>query len=83
METNTKIDLQTDRETKAQKFKRVAQPRFIKAVKAIQVLGNCASSDYEYTQEQIEKIEKTLHAEVDEIMARFYGGKEELDIPKL
>lgn len=37
-------------ETKQQKFVRIAEPRVTRACKAVSLLGNLASSNYEYHQ---------------------------------
>jgi hypothetical protein len=43
-------------ETKEARFIRVATPRVVRAIKYIKLLGNCASSAYGYTPEQINKM---------------------------
>lgn len=71
-------------ETKADRFKRVAQPRFAKAIKSIQVLKNCASDDYEYTEEQINIINDTLLKEIAALYKAFkHKDKPPLDAPEL
>ena len=39
-------------ETKAERFIRVAEPRVGRACKAISLIGNFATGDYEYTEQQ-------------------------------
>ncbi|MBA7474030.1 hypothetical protein ES707_09377 [subsurface metagenome] len=40
-------------ETKRDKFKRIVEPRVRKAIKAIGLIGNCASGGYEYTTDDV------------------------------
>lgn len=46
-------------------FAKVVTPRVIKALKAIRLIGNCASANYLYTPEQAQKIIATLHTAVE------------------
>ena len=48
-----KIDI-SENETKNEKFLRIATPRVQNIISKIEVLSNCASSNYEYTDEQVE-----------------------------
>lgn len=43
-------------ETKAERFKRVATPRIVKALRVIRLIGNCTGSPYEYTEVQATKV---------------------------
>jgi len=43
-------------ETKGAKFTRIVLPRVNKAVKSIDLIGNCAGSGYDYTPEQAAEI---------------------------
>ena len=53
------------KETKAERFVRVAEQRTQRAVDAIHSLSNCASRVcYDYTPEQVEQIIAALEAEV-------------------
>lgn len=47
-------------ETKAERFKRVATPRVLKAVKAINAVTQCTGTRYEWTEEQRDKILSTV-----------------------
>lgn len=59
-------------ETKADKFKRLAESRVSKALSAIATIGGLASkTNYEYTPEQVEKIIGALNAEVTVLANRF------------
>jgi hypothetical protein len=65
-------------ESKADRFKRVGTPRINKAVKAISVIGNLSGNGYEYTDEQIGKINDALTDAVKVTMAKFVkGGKKD------
>ena len=61
-------------ESKADKFKRLAEPRVGSTVKKIKLIGNLTSSSYEYTPEQAERILSTLKAAVDEVEKKFQKG---------
>jgi len=64
-------------ETKHDKFKRLATPRVTNALKKIELIGNLASSSYEYTPEEVEKIFAALLQTLDSTKARFAKGKKE------
>lgn len=60
------------KETKAQKFARLAPPRIQNALDKIALIGNLSSkSGYEYTPEQVAKMEKALTDAVKRAMAGF------------
>lgn len=59
------------KETKAQAFVRLANPRVSKALSQIELIGNLTSSNYEYTSEQADKIVSALTAEVEALKAKF------------
>lgn len=67
-----RADIPVD-EGKADRFIRVVTPRVVKAVKAIEVIGFCAGSTYEYTPSQIKQITDVLQASVDSLKAKFAG----------
>jgi hypothetical protein len=55
---------------KAAKFVKLAQTRTQKTLDALDVLGNCFNrTNYEYTDEQTEKIFTTLRAKIDALEA--------------
>ena len=61
-------------ESKADKFKRLAEPRVDSTVKKIKIIGNLAANGYEYNAEQVEKILTTLKTAVDEVEKKFQKG---------
>lgn len=66
--------LAPDGETNAQRFKRLATKRLIKALDALDILSNCsAEGTYEYTPEQVDKLEKHLTEKVAEVVSMFRG----------
>lgn len=69
----TQLETSTPKtETKADTFKRLANPRLKKALKAIDTLGNCSNpATYEYTPEQVAKMREVLTAKVDKVMQQF------------
>lgn len=59
-------------ETDREKFVRLATARVNKAIKAIKVIGNLSNrSNYSYTQADVEKIFRTLNAEIKTSRQRF------------
>ena len=61
-------------ESKAERFKRLAEPRVGNAIKKIEIIGNLSSSSYEYNYDQIHKILTSLRAAVDEVEKKFRKG---------
>ena len=61
-------------ESKADKFKRLAEPRVDNTLKKIKILGNLAGSGYEYSPEQVEKILTSLKSAIDEVEKKFQKG---------
>jgi hypothetical protein len=61
-------------ETKADRFKRLAEPRVESTIKKIEIIGNLSSGNYEYSAEQVEKILTTLRSAVDEVEKKFQKG---------
>jgi len=58
-------------ETKEQRFIRVASSRVGKAVKAINNIGHCASTNYVYTEEQVKDIDRALTVAVERTLDKF------------
>ena len=58
-------------ETKKEKFDRLSNARLEKATKAIGVLGNLASPNYEYSERDVKNILNTLQASISEISEKF------------
>lgn len=59
-------------ETKAEKFKRIAENRTNRIIDLIRVLGNLSNtSNYEYTLEEVEQIFKTIERELDNTKDQF------------
>ena len=64
-------------ESKHDKFKRLAVPRVTNALKKIELIGNLATSSYEYAPEEVEKIFTSLQHTLDSTKARFSKSKKE------
>ena len=65
-------------EIKAEKnesFRRVCTPRVNKAIKAISLVGLCASPTYENTEAEGKAVVLALQTAVDNVAARFSGEK--------
>ena len=60
--------------SKADKFKRLAEPRVENTLKKIKILGNLASSGYEFAAEQVETIMTGLKSAIDEVEKTFQNG---------
>lgn len=69
-----------DNESKADRFVRVVTPRIVKAVKALELIGNCAGSSYEYTPKQTAQIFSTLCSVLEGVQQRFVSASR--DAPK-
>ncbi len=61
-------------ESKADRFKRLAEPRVESTIKKIKIIGNLAASNYEFNADQVQKILTTLRSAVDEIEKKFQKG---------
>ena len=59
-------------ETKEQRFKRLADKRVNATLLKIRLIGNLASSNYEFTPDQVKKISDTLHGAVNEVDKLFW-----------
>ena len=59
------------KETKEQKFKRLAEVRVNNALQKIKLIENLASPSYSYSPEQIEKIIAALNACIAEVEQKF------------
>lgn len=60
------------KESKADRFRRVAAARVNKIIKLVRLLGNCANpAVYTYTAEQVQQIFSTLKAELEQAQKRY------------
>ncbi len=60
------------KESKIDRFRRVAEARVNKIIKMIRLLGNCSETGvYEYTDAQVEYIFSALQSELDKAKRRF------------
>ena len=61
-----------NKETKREKFVRIAEARTNKIINMIQLLGNCSNQSlYEYSQKDVNKIFNTIQTELDEAKKRY------------
>lgn len=61
-----------NKETKREKFVRIAEARTNKIIDMIQLLGNCSNKNqYEYTQKDVTKIFNAIQSELDEAKKRY------------
>ena len=62
---------QKARETARQRFVRLANKRVVKAIKAIQLVGNLSSAGYQYDERDVNKIFDAIQTEVDQARSKF------------
>lgn len=62
MKTNNTIP---ENETKNEKFLRIATPRVNAIIDKLDILSNCAGSNYDYTEEQVETMFQALRDAMD------------------
>ena len=70
------------REVDRKKFVDLAEKRVKRAIKDIKLIGNLSNrSNYNYTQEDAQKIYKALKSAVEDVKARFdrQGDEDEID----
>ncbi len=61
-----------EKETKREKFVRLAEARTNKIIDMIKLLGNCSSqATYEYTQQDVDKIFSAIESELREAKKKF------------
>lgn len=60
-----KTDIIPENETKNEKFLRIATPRVNAIIDKLDILSNCAGSNYEYTEEQVETMFQALRDAMD------------------
>lgn len=60
-------------ETKEARFIRVATPRVVRAIKYIELLGNCVSPTYGYTPDQIKKMTDAIEGALISTREKFAG----------
>ena len=64
------------KETKQERFKRVATKRTNDILEKIRILGNCSNkSSYEYTEEEINKIFTEIDKQLKLTKGKFLAGK--------
>ena len=67
-----------EKETRHERFKRLASKRTNEILEKIRILGNCSNkSSYEYTEEEINKIFSEIDKKTRDIKARFRFSKKE------
>lgn len=59
------------RESKSDRFCRVAEARVNKIIKMVRLLGNCSGIAYAYSPTQVQQIFGTLQTELDRVRRRF------------
>ncbi len=71
------VDVLMERlETKSERFVRLAEPRVSRACKAVSLLANLASSQYEYTEKQVDAMFAAIEEELTTARAAFKKGKD-------
>ncbi len=68
-------------ESRSEKFKRVATKRTNELLDKIRILGNCSNkSTYEYTEEEVIKIFKSLEKQLELSKVRFSNKKNKFSL---
>ena len=66
------------KETRHERFKRVASKRTNEILEKISILGNCSNkSSYEYTEEEVNKIFSEIDKQLKLTKSKFLAGKRE------
>ena len=66
------------KESKSERFNRLATKRVSSVLKTIRILSNCSSrSNYEYEQEQIDAIYSAIMSGIDSMISKFTPSKKE------
>jgi len=67
-----------EKESRHERFKRIAAKRTNEILEKIRILGNCSNkSSYEYTEEEINKIFSEIEKQLKFTKAKFLAGKRE------
>lgn len=67
-----------EKESRHERFKRLASKRTNEILEKIRILGNCSNkSSYEYTDEEINKIFSEIDKQLKLTKAKFLAGKRE------
>ena len=62
----------TRQETRAERFRRIAEKRTNEIIKKLSLLGNCSNkSAYEYTEQEVSRIFSVIEKELKQARARF------------
>ena len=68
-------------ESRSEKFKRVATKRTNELLEKIRILGNCSNkSTYEYSDEDVIKIFKSLEKQLETMKAKFSNKKSKFSL---
>jgi hypothetical protein len=67
-----------EKESRHERFKRIAAKRTNEILEKIRILGNCSNkSSYEYTEEEVNKIFSEIDKQLKIAKAKFLAGKRE------
>ncbi len=68
------------KETKSERFARIAENRTNRIIDLIRILGNCSNkANYEYNEEDIQKIFQTIEKELKSVKKTFKEALKEED----
>lgn len=63
------------KENRQDRFRRIAEARVNKIISMLKLLSNCSfQGNYQYTEEQVEKIFQTLQGELDKVKSRYVAA---------
>lgn len=70
-----------EKETKEERFKRIAEARTLRTLNDLRLLGNCANNGvYSYTEQDINKIFSALDRELKRVKGLFDKPKNEFSL---
>jgi uncharacterized protein YecE (DUF72 family) len=80
-------------ETRRQRFLRIGQARMARVLNSIRLLGNLASPNYEYSDQDVTRMRQTIEETTEQTLARFnkrkrgekvefeFAGEDDFDAP--
>lgn len=78
--SDKKSDVKKVKESKTEMFIRLAETRVKSVLKSLRILSNCSNrGNYEYSQEQVDKINLTLSNALLDTINKFTKSKKEVE----
>ncbi len=64
-------NIQSDHESRRDRFERLGRSRMRRTLNTIRLLGNLATPNYQWTESDISKMEKALREQIDKTFSKF------------